>query len=358
LELEINPDHKILESNFSNNVTRTTIVISPPCTTPPSNDVFTAAHVISYRVATLLADTACATREGSEPDHAGTGGTHSVWYRWTAPASGSVTISTEGSNFDTVLGVYTGSNLSSLSLVANNDDVVTGSTLWSRVTFSAVAGQTYQIAVDGYAGASGDAVLNVNPNGNDAFANCLSLTGAVGTVGGFTAAATREAGEPAHAGNTGGHSLWYCWTAPSTGPMIFDTFGSKFDTLLGIYTGSSVSTLTFIAASDDAGGLFTSRVTFNSTAGVTYRIAIDGKGGASGISMLNWRPQPQFTLLTQLTGTLQFNFTGLPGDRCVIEASSNLVNWTEWRRVTNSTGNISLMDATDAAQRFYRVHTE
>ena len=40
-----------------------------------------------------------------------------------------------------------------------------------------------------------------------------------------------------------GQSVWYRWTAPANGPWAFDTRGSSFDTLLGIYTGSSVGGL-------------------------------------------------------------------------------------------------------------------
>ena len=62
----------------------------------------------------------------------------------------------EGSTFDTLLGVYTGNVVSGLSLVADDDDSGAGTT--SLVTFTAVLGTVYQIAVDGFAGASGSIV--------------------------------------------------------------------------------------------------------------------------------------------------------------------------------------------------------
>ena len=34
--------------------------------------------------------------------------------------------------------------------------------------------------------------------------------------------------------------MWYQWTAPLSGLVTFDTFGSNFDTLLGVYTGNVV----------------------------------------------------------------------------------------------------------------------
>ena len=79
--------------------------------------------------------------------------------------------------------------------------------------------------------------------GNDAFANASSITlsGNSAQVTGTNGFATKEGGEPNHAGNAGGASVWWKWTAPSDGSIIISTAGSNFDTTLGIYTGSSVS---------------------------------------------------------------------------------------------------------------------
>ena len=101
--------------------------------------------------------------------------------------------------------------------------------------------------------------------------------------------ASREAGEPAHAGNIGGSSVWFAWTAPTTGTVTINTAGSSFDTLLAVYTGSSVSGLAAVASNDDANYpvTLTSAVTFHVVAGQTYRIAVDGWNGAAGNIMLN-----------------------------------------------------------------------
>src|SRR5439155_1190198 len=109
-----------------------------------------------------------------------------------------------------------------------------------------------------------------------------------GTATGSNSGATKEAGEPAHNGNAGGKSIWYRWTAPSSGTATIDTIGSAFDTLLAVYTGTAVSALTRIASDDDSGGNRTSKVTFTAVAGTTYQIAIDGYNGAAGSTKLNW----------------------------------------------------------------------
>jgi uncharacterized repeat protein (TIGR01451 family) len=99
-----------------------------------------------------------ATSEPGEPLHAGVPGGHSVWFSWTPLLSGVVTFSTAGSSFDTLLAVYTGNNLTNLATVASDDD--SGGFYTSVVTFNAVAGTQYSIAVDGAYGAEGNIILN------------------------------------------------------------------------------------------------------------------------------------------------------------------------------------------------------
>jgi hypothetical protein len=115
--------------------------------------MFRAAAVVSGTTGLVEVQSRNATREAGEPAHAGTSGGASVWWRWVAPVSGRMLFLTEGSDFDTVLAVYTGDSLSSLRSVASNDDV--SGALWSRVSFEARAGTTYWIAVDGFRGTTG-----------------------------------------------------------------------------------------------------------------------------------------------------------------------------------------------------------
>jgi hypothetical protein len=87
-----------------------------------------------------------------------------VWFSYSAPvgiASGIVTFSTLGSDFDTALGVYTGTSPTNLVKVptAINDDDAAGY-LNSQASFYAQAGTTYLIAVDGFHGAQGNIVLS------------------------------------------------------------------------------------------------------------------------------------------------------------------------------------------------------
>src|SRR5664279_1501523 len=125
----------------------------------PANDNFDSATVITGVSGATFGNSVGATKEPGEPNHAGNAGGASVWFRWVAPANGTVTFNTEGSSFDTLLGVYIGTSVSALSPVASNDDVQYPADLTSAVTFDAVSGTEYRIAVDGYGGLSGNYAL-------------------------------------------------------------------------------------------------------------------------------------------------------------------------------------------------------
>jgi len=82
------------------------------------------------------------------------------------------------------------------------------------------------------------------PPANNNFESPEVLTGTSDTTTGTNLEATKQVGEPDHAFDPGGRSVWYSWTAPSSGTYRLDTCGSSFDTLLGVYTGTAVGSLT------------------------------------------------------------------------------------------------------------------
>jgi hypothetical protein len=260
---------------------------------PPANDNFTNAQALPAADAgSYLGTNVGATREAGEPPHAGNVGGSSVWFTWQAPSSGRLTLMTAGSNFDTILAVYIGGSVGSLTQVVSNDDV-SNTDKTSIVNFKVTAGTVYRIAVDGWNGASGNVTLTwsfTQRPANDDFVDAVVISGTSGSVTGSNVNATKESGEPTSiAGNAGGATVWYAWTAPSNGALTLTTAGSGFNTLLGVYNGNSVNALSNVASNDDAGGgLTTSSVTFNVNAGTTYRIAVDGAGGATGGVTLNW----------------------------------------------------------------------
>ena len=122
----------------------------------------------------------------------------------------------------------------------------------------------------------------------DDFDSSTAISGASGRREGSSVGASIESGEPNHAGNSGGASVWWTWTAPATGEVTFDTHGSNFDTLLAVYTGASLNRLTEVASNDDTDGSLQSEVSFAVERGQAYHIAVDGYGGATGVIELNW----------------------------------------------------------------------
>jgi ribosomal protein L19 len=352
MELDANPQGIIQESDYSNNLTTVPVAIGNPLA-PPLNDNFASPQTLLGGFTSVPGVTGNATKQAGEPNHAGNAGGHSVWYQWTAVSTKAVTIDTLGSGFNTLLAVYTGTTLSGLSLVASNDDISAG-TQQSSVTFNATAGTIYKIAVDGFNGASGNLILTLNQTiQNDAFASCQFVGGPTGIAYGANSGATKEAGEPNHAGNTGGASIWYCWTAPISGTVTFDTTGSSFNTLLAAYSGTAVSSLNLMASNDDIdapNNNFASRITFNATGLTMYKIAIDGFNGATGDTVLTWNLQaaagqsmaglsnPTIAAISQPggpklysgfgpEGEFRLTIAGMPQMQYRIETSCDLVNW-------------------------------
>ncbi len=136
---------------------------------PPVNDDFGDAKVINGTGGILTGTTIDATREVGEPGHGGQATGKSVWYRWTAPVSFGVSFSTQNpagqpttTNYNTILGVYTGISVVGLTPVAVNNDYGLG--FQSRVFFPAIQNTTYYIAVDGSSNLSGTFRLAFDAN--------------------------------------------------------------------------------------------------------------------------------------------------------------------------------------------------
>jgi M6 family metalloprotease-like protein len=122
---------------------------------PPANDDFTDAVTLTGNSGNTTGTNKNATLEPGEPEVVGHGGA-SVWYSWTPSTSGAATVTMNGSDFDTVLGIFTGSAVNALTLVAQNDDEDNPNAVYtSKVVTHVNAGTTYRISADGYDGDSG-----------------------------------------------------------------------------------------------------------------------------------------------------------------------------------------------------------
>ncbi len=141
----------------------TTIAAGPASAAVPTNDDFANATLITTMPFTdATVNTTEATTQATDPTVCG-GAAHSVWYAYTSDRDGTVTFDTFGSDFDTTLSAYTGTE-GALTMVACNDD--SSNVLQSQVTFDITSGTTYYFMVAGCCrtedGASGNLVVHAD----------------------------------------------------------------------------------------------------------------------------------------------------------------------------------------------------
>jgi hypothetical protein len=251
----------------------------------PSNDNFASRFTLTGSSLLLQVTNVGATREVNEPQHFSTPTSNSVWFTWTAPSSGGVVLAVTNTDFSVnspVLAAYTGTALASLVRQSSNSADFSV----ARVVFTTVASQTYQIVFDAIPKFdSGQGIVNLAlnlypPPANDLFANSIFIPGIFFETSGSFVGASRETGEPTHGDATLGQTLWWVWTAPTNGPnplpMRLMADAVSFPPGMGVYTGSSVSTLTPIPLSIRTNGM-SSEATFSATPGTAYHIALAGR---------------------------------------------------------------------------------
>ena len=227
--------------------------------TSGNNDFFSSARVLSGTGGSTFDTNTSATREAGEPTtHGAT--TSTKWYAYTPSSSGFLTVDTNGSSFDTVLGVFTGSSVSALTTRATNDDG--GDGFSSLVSFSVSTGTTYFVQVGAWSsGSTGSITVNWSLGAascfgspiNDSLSCATVLNTSSGTIYADNYSATLEPSEPGTARICA--SVWYKVTPTGSGTANFDTDGSSFDTVLTLYQSSSVTgtygALSFVSESDD-----------------------------------------------------------------------------------------------------------
>lgn len=149
--------------------------------TPPINDDFVDAKVLSGNAPSESFSTVAATFEANEPLPTcdWTGGA-SVWFKWALPDDGlpsNVRVDTIGSEFDTILDVLSGTQLNGLNGLGCDFGTFDNNWTDATVTFDALPDQTYYFRISGYLGTSGNAKLNLT-------LSALTYDLTVGTDGG------------------------------------------------------------------------------------------------------------------------------------------------------------------------------
>lgn len=266
-------------------------------TTTGNNDFFASARSISGTSGSINDSNTSATREVGEPQPYGSAATK--WYSYSAPTSGTMSINTDGSNFDTVLAVYSGSSVSTLTTLASDDD--SGSEAQSALTVSVSQGSTYFVQVGGYTSSHvGSIVLTWSLSGstcsgtpsNNSFSCATTLSTASGTSNTSNSLATTEAGEPSQYNS--GRSIWYRFSPTGSGTGLFDLYLSDFDTVLEVYRSSSASpsfsNLVAVASNDDfSDSDMTSYLpSVTISAGYHYFVRVAGYNSSSGSVRFYW----------------------------------------------------------------------
>lgn len=143
----------------------------------PGNDDFDEAYELTCN-ATRNHDTLVgSTVQSGEPDHGEYANDFTVWYKWTATEDEEATVEAfvdagPSNEFATAVGVYTGDAVNSLVEVASGTEDFFDDTHPVKVSWSATEGETYHIAVSGYA--VGDVSITLTCEGWDVLASVPS----------------------------------------------------------------------------------------------------------------------------------------------------------------------------------------
>ncbi len=209
-----------------------------------------------------------------------------MWYSWVAPVTGSATIDTFGSDFNTLLSIYTGNAVNALTLVGRNDNAPNQAAV-SLITFNATAGTEYQIQLGGAQGfqggaqpATGNFQLNVTmppavaitaPTNNSVFRSGTNVT--------VTAIATPAAGTIVKVDFYRGATVLatvsnapYSFVFSNAAPGTNTLYAVATDSLGQVGTSSNVNLVffdqgvTLVSPADGATFLTTNNITINAVA--------------------------------------------------------------------------------------------
>jgi outer membrane protein assembly factor BamB/subtilisin family serine protease len=204
--------------------------------TTPNNDNFAQPEVLTGASVSLLGANINATLQAGEPTILGNRGGHSLWYSWTAPATGTVQVSGYSYDFVPEVAVYTGTSITSLSTVASAaGNALAGTTTdisECLCTINATAGTTYLIAVDGMSSSDiGEFTLTlVDSQWQTATGDAVTCSPAVGPDGTVYVGSNDNS---LYAFGPGGTVKW-----SQAGQSIFDTSSAAIGTDGTIYAGN------------------------------------------------------------------------------------------------------------------------
>lgn len=212
----------------------------------PANDAWAAATPLEGVSAIAAGNTAGASREAGEPAVPGNTAGQTVWWSWSAPGDGLLTLNAEETGHSTAVAIFTGDTLEALQLRGANasfwgDCWGSEARMRPRLQTTVEAGRRYFIAADWNryvpvgsglpvidfpiclecppvepvpVGGPVSFALEFQPApANDRLAEVAELAGNYGELSADTSSAGREADEPAGLYRT----VWWKWVAPHSG---------------------------------------------------------------------------------------------------------------------------------------------
>ena len=272
---------------------------------PANDDVAGASTVPEAFPAEFRADTLGATTETGEPapdaacNPGGQETGRTLWYTVSpSPSPRTMEITTAGSDYAAFVAVYSvtggggfGGGLTSVACSTGSGGIGERrpgvaprppDTSSASVQLTTAPNTTYKVQVGSIGSGAGNLVATFSvPAGNDSFANAevVSLTGLPKEIAVDTRAATVEAGEPSSTlcGRTMANTVWYKLTPTQTTPVTISTDASSIaNTVVAVYTGGSLNSLTEVECGDYHGDTRRGRLGFTAQAGTQYYVRLGG----------------------------------------------------------------------------------
>jgi hypothetical protein len=293
-----------------------------------------------------------------------------IWFKWTAPSNGDITVDTCGSSFNTKIAVYAGCPSAPNSAITCNDDG-SGCSLGlqtSDLTFTGVAGTTYLIRVGGFNGATGAGQIRLTPPtftpppppqppANDVCATGARWIADGQTLTGNTALATNDG--TASCGNSAtSRDVWFRYRPLTGGTVVVTSCGSTFNTVISTRVGAcngaqntcndntntcttnaSASRVQFVAA---AGQLYYIRLAgFNGATG-EYAINVTGGGGQAPAANDNCSARAALPLGATPFSTIDTNTDGPVHNACNFAGDNQISNDIWYTFTAPATGTLSI----------------
>ncbi|GJM31504.1 MAG: hypothetical protein DHS20C18_05050 [Saprospiraceae bacterium] len=278
--------------------------LSVTCASAVTNDACADA------IAVNCGDLVSGSTTGATSDAVGTCTTDlsagpGVWYSVVGTGA-DITVSTcnAGTDFDTKMGVFSGSCGSLVCVGGNDDSPDPGCQLppnnfnrFSKVTFASTEGTTYYILVTGFLSAAGNFELSIDcvdpPMVDPTCENATPVECGGAYVGSTTNGLVNDLSNCNGVRLNTARGVWYVLEGNNSFVTV-STCGENtdFDTRLGVFSGDC-GALTCVAANDNSnipGCLYNGRaseVSFPAFAGTTYYIYVTGSFNATGNFDLN-----------------------------------------------------------------------